>query len=141
MNFLNLILIVYVLDFLGYVFDLFYRILYILIGVFGLGFDDYNFNFVIRIEEIGHILTFWHVKDALLDSRDRELLFGSITPACLSNELQIDAQGSIGQIRDSRIRFNCSDKLDSPIGINLDSYLLVMLLPFVVIVLDVHCII
>ena len=39
-----------------------------LIGVFGFGFDDDNFNFVVVVEKIGYEFALGHVEYPLLDS-------------------------------------------------------------------------
>lgn len=38
-----------------------------LVGVFGFGLDDVDFNFVIGGEEVGDVLAFGHVVDTLFD--------------------------------------------------------------------------
>jgi hypothetical protein len=45
-----------------------------LIGVFGFGFDDDNFNFVVVVEKIGYEFALGHVEYPLLDSRHCQLL-------------------------------------------------------------------
>ncbi len=69
-----------------------------LIGVFGFGFNDDNFNFVVVVEKIGYEFALGHVEYPLLDSRHCQLLLDAGHSAILG-QLDICAQSTVGQIR------------------------------------------
>jgi hypothetical protein len=93
-----------------------------LIGVLGLGLYYDDFNFIVVVEQTRHQLALGHIENALLYRRYRQLLLDGRQPAVL-RQLQVDAQGSVGEVGDGRIHSYSSDEVQPPVGLYLHSYL------------------
>ena len=108
----------------------------LLLGEFGFGFDDDDFDLFILTQQIRYYLAFGHEEPALLDCTNRKLFLGPL----MLGQLKINIQRPIGQISHCGIRPNGSDKIIVLIGNDLESQILPLILPPVLLlyVLIVH---